>query len=242
VTHWPEPLQMAAPQVAAGCRRSRRGRTACPSTTARTGSGRSSSRSARRGRCRRCRRSRRGAAVFARARGRADRDALAGGRADLVRGAGSAAVAAGVGAARDAVLRAVAALAGAADAAAVTRSCAGRQAEQWPVPSQVSPWEHVPHEPWQPLSPHCLPLQLGVHSPHAPPESQTCPDAQVPHVPPQPSGPHVLPEQCGKHWLQVPFWQAVCRLRRLRSRSRRRRRRGSRCPSSTRRRGSSRSS
>ncbi len=55
----------------------------------------------------------------------------------------------------------------------------------------------VPHEPPHPLSPHTLPLQLGVHAPQVPVALHAWPTGQVPQLPPQPLSPQVLPEHFG---------------------------------------------
>jgi len=57
----------------------------------------------------------------------------------------------------------------------------------------------VPHEPPQPSSPHCFPLQLGVQLAvtHAPFASHAIGAVHVPQVPPQPSGPQAFPLHAG---------------------------------------------
>jgi hypothetical protein len=58
----------------------------------------------------------------------------------------------------------------------------------------------VPQEPPQPLSPHCLPEQLGVQvETHWPEPLQLRPEPQVPQLPPQPSLPQLLLVQFGVH-------------------------------------------
>lgn len=58
---------------------------------------------------------------------------------------------------------------------------------------------HEPQLPPQPLSPHCLPAQLGVQL-QCPP-LQVEPGAQLPQLPLQPLEPQFLPPlQSGAHW------------------------------------------
>jgi hypothetical protein len=68
---------------------------------------------------------------------------------------------------------------------------------------QALPAGQVPHNPPQPLSPHCLPAHSGTHSPsHVPSAAQLIPAEQSPQLPPQPSSPHSLLVQSG---VQVRF-------------------------------------
>jgi hypothetical protein len=71
----------------------------------------------------------------------------------------------------------------------------------------TSPLGQDPHEPPQPLSPHTLPEQLGVHAPQVPLALHDCPTGQLPHVPPHPSAPQDLPAHCGtqgaSQWVRL---------------------------------------
>ena len=85
-------------------------------------------------------------------------------------------------------------------------------AQDPPEQTRHSLAEQVPHEPPQPSSPHCRPVQAGVQSvTHWPVDVwQAVPPSQVPQSPPQPSGPHSLPTQSGAQ-TQSPPWHVPAR-------------------------------